>query len=173
MSNSKSIQKKGLKRNTIDKFYTKNTVVEQCYNYIRKYITIEKTDIIIEPSAGNGAFIPMIKNLSDEYYFYDIKPEHNEHNKIDTIDYLKFNYEEFIIKQSVFKKKIHINTQDLPRSVIDAGSFYFFNYNNIKKYSSLKDVDYLQPFILPKNNSVDLDDLSDFDDLKFKFKMNN
>tara|TARA_B100000787_G_C16153749_1_gene277871 strand:- start:521 stop:1195 length:675 start_codon:yes stop_codon:yes gene_type:complete len=73
----------------------------------------------------------------------------------------------------LFKNKINSNTQDLPKSIIDAGSFYFFNYDNIRKFSSLKNVNYLEPYILPRNNSVDLDDLSDFDDLKFKFKMNN
>lgn len=73
----------------------------------------------------------------------------------------------------LFKKKILLNTQDLPASVTDAGSFYFFNYDKIKKFSSLKDVDHLEPFILPKNQSQDLDNLSDFYDLKFKFKMNN
>ena len=54
-------QKKGLKRNTIDKFYTKQSIVIQCIEMFKKYISIEKDDIIIEPSAGNGSFIEEIK----------------------------------------------------------------------------------------------------------------
>ena len=33
-------QRKGLKRNTIDKYYTKDFVVEQCLNNVKKYIHI-------------------------------------------------------------------------------------------------------------------------------------
>ena len=73
----------------------------------------------------------------------------------------------------LFKNKIQLNTQDLPRSVVDAGSFYFFNYEKIRRFSSLKNVGHLEPYILPIKNSLDLDNLSDFDHLKFKFKMNN
>ena len=33
-------QHKGLKRNTIDKFYTKNMTVQLCLGYVKKYIQI-------------------------------------------------------------------------------------------------------------------------------------
>lgn len=49
---------KGLKRNTIDKFYTKPKVVELCFEKIQH---IFPDDLIIEPSAGNGSFIEPIK----------------------------------------------------------------------------------------------------------------
>ena len=38
----------------------------------------------------------------------------------------------------IFKKLVLKRTQDLPKAFIDVGSFYFFNYNKIKKYNSLK-----------------------------------
>jgi predicted RNA methylase len=66
----------GLNRNLIDKFYTKKNTVEYCINLIKKYIEINKNkDLIIEPSAGNGSFIPYIEKLSNNYVFYDLKPE--------------------------------------------------------------------------------------------------
>lgn len=71
-------QTKGLKRNTIDKYYTKKDIVELCINSIIKYIKISKNDIIIEPSAGNGSFIENIKKISSNYLFFDIEPENNE-----------------------------------------------------------------------------------------------
>ena len=47
-------QAKGINRNTIDKYYTKDTAVELCISLVKKYIQINATDLIIEPSAGNG-----------------------------------------------------------------------------------------------------------------------
>ena len=94
-------QKKGLKRNTIDKFYTKKIVVVQCIELVKQHIKISKKDLIIEPSAGNGAFIENIKTLSTKYKFYDIEPENDE---IIKQDFLDFDYTE--IKNNF--KNIHI-----------------------------------------------------------------
>lgn len=82
-------QKKGLKRNTIDKYYTKPCVVKKCIKLVKKYINISDNDLIIEPSAGNGSFIKPIKTLSTNYKFYDLEPEHDE---IYEQDFLKFDY---------------------------------------------------------------------------------
>ena len=87
-------QLKGLKRNTIDKFYTKPEIVLQCINYIKEYLYISfKNDYIIEPSAGNGAFIKEIKELTEKYIFYDLEPENFE---IIKQDYLKLEFPFFI-----------------------------------------------------------------------------
>ena len=94
-------QIKGLKRNTIDKYYTKPIVVNQCIELINKYINILKDDLIIEPSAGNGSFIENIKTLSNNYQFYDLEPENNE---IIKQDFLEFDYTQ--VKKNY--KNIHI-----------------------------------------------------------------
>jgi len=88
----------GLKRITSDKFYTSKQKVNICYKYIKNNLNIKKTDLIIEPSAGNGAFIPIIKNLSNNYIFYDIKPENNE--------IIKKNF--LLLKNPESSSKIHI-----------------------------------------------------------------
>lgn len=49
-----------------DKFYTKQTVAKECINLIN----LSLYDLIIEPSAGNGAFSKHIKCVA-----YDIEPE--------------------------------------------------------------------------------------------------
>lgn len=95
-----SKQSKGLKRNTIDKYYTKESVAKECIELVKKYIPINNNDIIIEPSAGSGVFIPYIKLLTNNWYFYDIEPEHPE---IILQDYLLFTMKE--IKSS---QKIHV-----------------------------------------------------------------
>lgn len=94
--------KKGLKRNTIDKFYTKPNIVNNFNNLIKSKLKIDKkNDLIIEPSAGEGAFINIIKNLCDNYLFYDIKPENEE---IEKQDYLTLDYKLYLNKYN----KIHI-----------------------------------------------------------------
>jgi predicted RNA methylase len=82
-------QSKGLKRNTIDKYYTKDTVVDLCLNLVKTNIQIHLDDLIIEPSAGNGAFITGIKSLANHYRFYDIEPDNAEVVKQ---DYLLYDY---------------------------------------------------------------------------------
>ena len=81
----------GLKRNTIDKYYTKPIIAEQCISAFKDNVSIGPNDYIIEPSAGNGAFIPGIKSLTHKYYFYDLEPANDE---IIKKDYLKGDYSE-------------------------------------------------------------------------------
>jgi predicted RNA methylase len=94
-------QQKGLNRNTIDKYYTKDNVVELCLNLVKKYIEISTDDLIVEPSAGNGSFITGIKSLTNNFKFYDLEPDNDE---IIKQDYLLYDYG--IIKNNF--SKIHI-----------------------------------------------------------------
>ncbi len=80
---SKQTQTKGLKRNTIDKYYTKPSIVSECMKKVNELLHIQPMDIFIEPSAGNGSFISSIKSLGCKYAFYDIEPEHPEITKRD------------------------------------------------------------------------------------------
>lgn len=96
-----SKQTKGLNRNTIDKYYTKDDVVELCLNFVKNYIEINPEDLIIEPSAGNGSFIKGIKLITNNFKFYDLEPDNEE---IIKQDYLL--YEHDIIKETF--SKIHI-----------------------------------------------------------------
>jgi len=94
-------QKKGLNRNTIDKYYTKDNIVDVCINFIKKYMEININDLVIEPSAGNGSFIKGIKSLTNNFIFFDIEPDNEEIKKQ---DYLLFDYDS--IKNDF--NKIHI-----------------------------------------------------------------
>jgi predicted RNA methylase len=85
----------------LDKYYTKLSIVDLVIEKIKENIKIKKHHLIIEPSAGNGAFINSIKQLTDNYLFYDLKPESNEITKL---DYLTFDYTELKSKYS----KVHI-----------------------------------------------------------------
>ena len=91
---------KGLKRDTIDKYYTKPEVVKLCLDSVKEHLKINKDkDLIIEPSAGNGSFIDGIKSITKNHRFYDLKPEERE--DIIEQDYLVYECNEDF-------KKIHV-----------------------------------------------------------------
>ena len=102
VENSNNKDTTGLKRNTIDKFYTLPIIANKCIEFIKKKINIQKDDICIEPSAGNGSFINGIKSLCKYYKFYDLEPEDDE---IIKQDYLYFDIKKITKKSS---SKIHI-----------------------------------------------------------------
>jgi len=98
------MQTTGLNRDTVDKFYTKDIVVQLCIQNIQQYITIDyDNDIIIEPSAGNGAFIPALQKLTTHCLFYDILPEHTS---IIKQDYLLLDHSQLPIPD--LHSKYHI-----------------------------------------------------------------
>ena len=61
-----------------ENFYTKKEIAKICIESLIEENIIEPTDLVIEPSAGDGAFIDYIKTLTDTYKFYDISPQNEE-----------------------------------------------------------------------------------------------
>ena len=132
-------QTKGLKRNTIDKFYTKSSIVKECCLNIQKCINIGKmTDIIIEPSAGNGAFIESINSICDKTYFYDLKPDNIN---IIQQDFLKLDYTKFkdktvhIIGNPPFGRQSSMAIKFIKFSAQFANSISFILPRSFKKAS--------------------------------------
>ena len=75
----------GLRRKPADKFYTSAKVAQRCVEAARPHVSLPGA-IIVEPSAGGGAFIPYVKGLADTCMFYDLEPEHPEVIKQDFLD---------------------------------------------------------------------------------------
>lgn len=73
-----------------DQFYTKKDVVLKCLNYLK----LDEFDIIIEPSAGDGAFLNEI--IHDNKIGYDIEPKSE---MIIKQDYLTLDVENFLNKK--------------------------------------------------------------------------
>jgi hypothetical protein len=89
------MQTTGLKRDTIDKFYTKQNVAQNCSNIAQQLLNIDNLiDVVIEPSAGNGVFIDSLTKICSNCLFYDIQPEHES---IIIQDYLSFDYSNILI----------------------------------------------------------------------------
>ena len=91
----------GLKRQSLDKFYTKSDTAKLCIEKVKQHLEISPTDLIIEPSCGNGVFIEYIKTLTptNNYLFYDIEPHHP--------DIIKQDYLELLVQDNQ-SGKIHI-----------------------------------------------------------------
>lgn len=89
----------GLQRDTIDKFYTKETIAKQFIDQICSHVDIDIHDIIVEPSAGSGSFFKQLRVLFKHVIAYDIQPEYPD---IIQEDFLN-------IDENLFKyKTIHI-----------------------------------------------------------------
>ena len=72
-----------------DQFYTPEILAMFCINLYSKVVVVSKTDdIIIEPSAGSGAFMAGIKALCNNTILLDIDPKHSG---VTVSDFLSFN----------------------------------------------------------------------------------
>jgi len=133
----------GLKRNTIDKFYTNSNVVKECLKLIKNNINIADNDLCIEPSAGNGSFIPEIKENFNNYKFYDIEPEHNDIRKQDYLE-LDFsnileNYDNIhIIGNPPFGRQSSMAIKFIKKSCQFCNSISFILPKSFKKESLKK-----------------------------------
>jgi predicted RNA methylase len=152
----------GLKRNTIDKYYTEDNVVKKCMELITANLLIDKNDICIEPSAGNGSFIKYIKYLFTNYIFYDIEPEHNEIIKQDYLDYNNNNIENYnkkhIIGNPPFGRQSSLAIKFIKKSVefCDTISFILpksFKKNSLKKHFPLN-FHLICEYDLPKDSFI-------------------
>lgn len=137
------IQKKGLKRNIIDKYYTKINIVEQCIEACKENINILKDDLIIEPSAGNGSFIESIKKITNNYKFYDLEPENKEIIKQDFLNFdisnLKREYKNIhIIGNPPFGRQASVAIKFIKKCCMFSKSISFILPKSFKKDSMKK-----------------------------------
>lgn len=61
---------------SLDKYYTKFNVAQKCVDFLFKAIEISEYSLVIEPSAGSGAFIRAFQEQSNiSIIGYDIEPD--------------------------------------------------------------------------------------------------
>jgi hypothetical protein len=133
---------RGKQRITSDKFYTRHKIVKLCIRKIKKHLNINHDDLIIEPSAGNGAFISKIKKISSHHKFYDIEPENDE---IIKKDFLKLNTKHFqkysqihIIGNPPFGRQSSLAIRFIKKSCQFCNSISFILPKSFKKESMKK-----------------------------------
>lgn len=137
-----SKQEKGLKRNTVDKYYTCIDAVNTCISYIESHIRIGyDTDLVVEPSAGNGAFVAALKRMASACVFYDLEPEHAE---IQRQNYLELDMPTpnsrkiHVIGNPPFGRQSSLAIQFIKKSCGFASSISFILPKSFKKASMQK-----------------------------------
>lgn len=60
-----------VKKDLLDRFYTNPKIAEKCYDKVLPFI--ENSDVLVEPSAGGGAFL---RCMRDPKLGYDLEPNH-------------------------------------------------------------------------------------------------
>ena len=132
-----NIQKTGLKRNLLEKFYTKSEVAKRLCSIFEEKIDISNNDVIIEPAAGTGNWCLYLHNYN--LISYDIEPQGP---KIIEQDFLQLNLTE------CFNIPIHfVGNPPFGRQSSLAKKFI----KNICKYQKTKSI----AFILPKSFKKD------------------
>lgn len=137
-----SSQTVGLDRDGFEKYYTKAEIAEKCFEKIKETIRLDSNDLIIEPSAGNGSFIPYIKLLGTRYLFFDIEPQHKE---IVKQNFLEFENEEkrniHIVGNPPFGRQSSLAIKFIKKSCEFADSISFILPKSFKKESMRKKFD--------------------------------
>lgn len=137
------MQDKGLTRNTIDKFYTKKEIAKICIELFEDFVNPNKDDIIIEPSAGSGAFSNELLRKFDNVIAIDIEPDDESIKKDDFIvdfDYEKLqkNKEIHVIGNPPFGRQSGLAKKFIKKSASFANSISFILPKSFKKDSFQK-----------------------------------
>jgi hypothetical protein len=73
------------KSRKLDQFYTKSDVAKLCLAHVSEFYTLEKFDMILEPSAGTGSFYNLLPK--DTRIGLDIEPKDAGIQQMDFFDY--------------------------------------------------------------------------------------
>ena len=127
----------GLRRNSIDRYYTKQGVADLCLNHVKNYVDINERDLIIEPSAGDGSFINGIKSMTSTFRFYDIDPKHDDIIKKDYISYVheKSELTTHVIGNPPFGRQSSLAIQFIKKSCEFCDTLSFILPRSFKKDS--------------------------------------
>ena len=79
----------------LDQFYTKDEIAEKYYNIVKTFVDLNDYDIILEPSAGKGAFYKLFPE--DKRVGLDLEPKYNGIQEKDYFDYIIDNDKKYIV----------------------------------------------------------------------------
>ena len=128
----------GLERTVLDKFYTKEEVVDLCMDRVKQYLTIDAQDMVLEPSAGNGAFLKQIQSLPASSLFYDIDPGHEailQNDYLNGIDFGALTSRIHVIGNPPFGRQSSLAQQFIKKSCAFCHSVSFILPKSFKKAS--------------------------------------
>jgi hypothetical protein len=76
--------------NTRDKYYAPPELLEHVMQMVKKYVPLDQVTEIVEPAAGDGAFMPYLnplaKQLGVKVLYYDLEPDNDSIPKQDFLN---------------------------------------------------------------------------------------
>lgn len=84
----------------LDQFYTTDTTAKKYYDIVKTHVNIDDYDILLEPSAGKGAFLKLFPN--DKREGVDLDPKFDGIVKQDFFDYKPKNKKYLVIGNPPF-----------------------------------------------------------------------
>jgi hypothetical protein len=129
-------RKTGLHRVTTDVFYTKPEIAQVCLDRVRQHCQISSYDLILEPSAGSGAFSNLLLPLP--VVAYDIAPAHCS---IQQADFLTVSLDLFqnkrvlVVGNPPFGRQSSLAKKFIRRSATIAQTIAFILPKSFKKES--------------------------------------
>jgi|LauGreDrversion4_2_1035121.scaffolds.fasta_scaffold171255_2 hypothetical protein len=125
----------GLERDTTDKFYTSPAVVDLCIKVFQEEVKVSPDDTLLEPSAGNGAFVDPLVQLGAKCLFYDLYPEHPSVVKQDYLLLSKPNGKTHVIGNPPFGRQSSLAVKFIRKSAEFAATISFILPKSFKKQS--------------------------------------
>ena len=132
----------GLERDTTDKFYTSSKAVDLCIQTFQEEVKVSLDDILLEPSAGNGAFIEPLLRLGVKCLFYDLYPEHTSVVKQDYLTLSNPKGKVHVIGNPPFGRQSSLAFKFIRRSAEFASTISFILPKSFKKQSCQDKIPY-------------------------------
>ena len=79
----------------MDQFYTKDDIAQNCFNKLNEWVNIDSYDIMLEPSAGRGAFYKLLS--LDRREGIDVDPKFAGVQKGDFLHYQPKTDEKYLV----------------------------------------------------------------------------
>jgi len=141
----------------LDKFYTKPEIALQCYNFLKQFYPSLDNEMFLEPSAGSGNFLPLLKH----YEAYDIAPEGDNITKADFLS-LTLNKNDYVtIGNPPFGKRSKLAIDFFNHAAKFSKIIAFIVPVSFMKWGVHKELDprfKLQAYMyIPKNSFTDRD----------------
>lgn len=73
---------------------------------------------------------------------------------------------------ALFPNLTTLNSQDLPKTYLDAGLFYFFDVKSMQKYKDFNLAKKIKSFIVNENDGFDINTIDEWNMLELKFEKN-
>lgn len=81
--------------NSLDQFYTKENISKECIKTLKKYISFDDYDYILEPSAGTGSFYKLLPE--NKRIGLDLEPKFNGILKMDYFNFIPEKNKKYVV----------------------------------------------------------------------------